>query len=180
MITSPPGNPASLPLAGAERVMGADDLIVSKTNLKGHLTYANDVFLNIADFTEREVLGKPHSVIRNAAMPRCVFRLLWNRIEAGQEIFAYVVNSSKHGDYYWVFAHVTPSFDTTGQCIGYHSNRRKPAAAAIAKIAPIYRRLLDEEARHRNGKEAVAASMSLLNAIIDEAGGDYDRFVLSL
>ena len=80
----------------------------------------------IAGYTEQEVLGKPHSLIRHPHMPRCVFKLLWDTIAGGDEIFAYVVNRCKNGDHYWVLAHVTPSRNTNGDIIGYHSNRRVP------------------------------------------------------
>lgn len=93
-------------LTGVERTFDPDQFIVSKTDLKGRITYANKVFLDIADYTEAEILGQPHSVIRHAHMPRCVFRLLWERIQTGREIFAYVVNAAKNGDHYWVLAHV--------------------------------------------------------------------------
>jgi PAS domain S-box-containing protein len=160
--------------------MGADDLIVSKTNLKGHVIYANDTFLDIAGYTADEILGKPHSIVRNAAMPRCIFRLLWETINAGREIFAYVANRTKGGDYYWVLAHVTPSFGSDGQINGFHSNRRKPTPAAIAKISELYDVLLEEERRHKNGKQSVNASYALLHRILEEKGVDYDRFVLAL
>jgi PAS domain S-box-containing protein len=169
-----------LTLDGRERVMGADDLIVSKTNLKGHVIYANDTFLDIAGYTADEILGKPHSIVRNAAMPRCIFRLLWETINAGREIFAYVANRTKGGDYYWVLAHVTPSFGSDGQINGFHSNRRKPTPAAIAKISELYDVLLEEERRHKNGKQSVNASYALLHRILEEKGVDYDRFVLAL
>lgn len=78
-----------LPPNGRQREMGDDDLIVSKTNLKGHLTYANDVFLDIAGLRLEETLGQPHRLIRHATMPRAIFQLLWETIEAGREIFAY-------------------------------------------------------------------------------------------
>lgn len=169
-----------LSVDGRERIMDDDDIIVSKTNLKGHLTYTNNVFLDIANFTAAEVLGKPHSIVRNDAMPRCIFKLLWETIQAGREIFAYVVNRTKGGDYYWVFAHVTPSFGSDGQINGYHSNRRKPTPAAIAKIKELYGVLLEEEARHKNGKESLNASFALLHRILEEKGVDYDRFVLAL
>ncbi len=68
------------------------------------------MFLTIAGYTEREVLGQPHSMIRHPDMPRGVFALLWETIASGSEIFAYVVNLAKNGDHYWVFAHVTPTF----------------------------------------------------------------------
>lgn len=79
-----------LSVDGQKRVMGADNIIVSKTKLKGHLAYTSDVFLDIADFKAGEVLGMPHSIVRNNAMPRCIFGLLWEAIQNGREIFAYV------------------------------------------------------------------------------------------
>lgn len=117
--------------------MRDDELIVSKTDLKGRITYANDVFLRVANLAPREALGAPHSLIRHPDMPRCVFKLLWDTIESGEEIFAYVINLAGNGDHYWVFAHVTPSFDASGRMVGYHSNRRRPSAEQIAKIVPI-------------------------------------------
>lgn len=74
-----------------------DSLIVSKTNLKGHLTYMNDVFLDVAGYREQELVGKPHNVIRHPDMPRCVFKLLWDQLQQGKEVFAYVVNLTKAG-----------------------------------------------------------------------------------
>lgn len=169
-----------LMVAGRERMMADDDIIVSKTNLKGHLVYANDSFLDIADFSAEEVLGKPHSVVRNDAMPRCIFKLLWETIRSGQEIFAYIVNCTKDGDHYWVLAHVTPNLDANGEITGYHSNRRKPAAAAITEIRALYTQLLAEEARHDNRKAGLEASSRLLDSILHHKGVSYDRFVLSL
>lgn len=169
-----------LNIAGNERVMADEDIIVSKTNLKGHLVYANDRFLDIADFSMAEVLDKPHSIVRNDVMPRCIFKLLWETIRSGQEIFAYVVNCTKGGDHYWVLAHVTPSFNAKGELTGYHSNRRKPTASAIQEIRSLYKALLDEEARHANRKEGLEASSRMLDFILEGKGLSYDRFVLAL
>jgi PAS domain S-box-containing protein len=178
--TAPKTEKAMLSIEGAERSMKPNDLIVSKTNLKGHLTYVNDVFLSISDFTLSDVIGKPHSVVRNAAMPRAVFRLLWSQIEAGREIFAYVVNRTKGGDHYWVLAHVTPSRDASGRITGYHSNRRKPDARALEAIKGLYATLLAEESRHANRKEGLVASAALLQTYLNDKGMDYDEYVLSL
>lgn len=87
---------------GVERFFREDEVIVSKTDLKGRLTYVNRVFINISGYQEPELLGEPHSLIRNPEMPRSVFKLLWDTIGAGREIFAYVNNMSKNGDHYWV------------------------------------------------------------------------------
>ncbi len=158
-----------------------DEIIVSKTNLKGHITYCNDVFLRVSGYTEKEVLGQPHSMIRHADMPRSVFKLLWDTIQAGSEIFAYVKNRAKNGDHYWVLAHVTPSRDASGKIVGYHSNRRVPDRVILErKIEPLYAQLLQEEARHKNRKEGLEASYGLLVATLEDAGVEYDEFIATL
>jgi len=139
-----------LQLSGKERKLGENDLIVSKTNLKGHINYANDIFLDIADFSLKDVLSKPHALVRHSDMPRCIFQLLWEYLQDGKEIFAYVVNSTKGGDYYWVFAHVTPSRDARGEITSYHSNRRRPSEKGIAAINDLSSVLLAEENSHTN------------------------------
>ena len=133
-------------LTGVERTFDADEIIVTKTDLAGKMTYCNRTFLKLAGYEERECLGVQHNLIRHPEMPRSVFKLLWDTLQAGEEIFAYVNNRSKNGDHYWVFAHVTPSYGTEGQVIGYHSNRRVPNRAVIDEhIAPLYAKLLDIE-----------------------------------
>lgn len=169
-----------LQLAGKERKLAESDLIVSKTNLKGQITYANDIFLDIADFSLGDVLNKPHSMIRNEMMPRCIFQLLWERLQGGNEIFAYVVNATKKNDYYWVLAHVTPSMNGQGDVTSYHSNRRRPSDQAIQVVSTLYNELLKEEASHANRKEGQKAGYALLMNILNEKGVDYDEFVLSI
>jgi PAS domain S-box-containing protein len=163
-----------------ERFFPEDEIIVSKTDLKGHITYANETFLKIADFTEEEILGQPHSIIRHPDMPRCVFKLLWDTIQTGNEIFAYVKNMSKNGDYYWVFAHVTPTFDESGRIIGYHSNRRVPERSQVELFTQIYRQLLDEERRHNDWRAGMEAAGTMLLEMIAAKGMEYEEFVFSV
>jgi len=171
----------SLHLTGVERTFAENEIIVSKTDLKGRLTYVNDVFLRLADYTEKECLGQPHSMIRNPEMPRCIFKLLWDTISSGNELFAYVVNRSKNGDHYWVLAHVTPSFDAGGQCVGYHSNRRVPKRATIDNtVIPLYRDLLAEENRHSNRKDGMESSFRTLTNLLAERKMEANEFALSL
>jgi hypothetical protein len=87
---------------------------------------------------------------------------------------------AKDGSHYWVFAHVTPTFDERGNIIGYHSNRRKPDRAPIERISPIYKALCEEEARHANAKEGMRASFGVLIGLLKQQGIAYDEFVLSL
>lgn len=171
----------NISVTGTERFFDDDELIVSKTDLKGRVTYCNDVFLRLSDYTERQMLGQPHSIIRHPHMPRCVFKLLWETLESGNEIFAYVINRSGNGDHYWVNAHVTPSFDAGGDILGYHSNRRVPDRTVLEeKIIPLYDRLLEEEQRHSDRKEGLAASAGMLTGVLSEAGMEYDEFIASL
>ena len=163
-----------------ELFFDSDDIIVSKTDLKGRITYANKVFCQVAGYSEAELIGQPHSIIRHPDMPRCVFKLLWDTIESKREIFAYVVNRARNGDHYWVFAHVTPTFDAQHAIIGYHSNRRVPKRSAIAQIEPIYAALSAEEARHMDRKLGLERSHQILLDTLAKKGVAYDEFVFSL
>lgn len=165
---------------GRERTFDETEIIVSKTDLKGIITYANHVFVRVAGYSESELLGKPHNVIRHPDMPRCVFKLLWDTIAEGNEIFAYVVNLCQNGDHYWVLAHVTPSYDLLGNLIGYHSSRRKPDPAKLAKVIPLYEALLECENSYSNPREGMAAATQMLMQQLEESGVEYDEFVLSL
>lgn len=157
-----------------------DDIIVSKTDLKGRITYANDVFLHISGYTEQELLGAAHNILRHPDMPRCVFKLLWDAIGERREIFAYVLNMAKNGDEYWVFAHVTASFDRAGRHVGYHSNRRVPHADALQRVKTLYATLLAEERKHASRPAAIAAASALLDDLLRSNGVDYGQFVFGL
>ena len=167
-------------IPGNERTFDVNDIIVSKTDAKGIITYANDVFLEIADYKEHEVLGKPHSLIRHPEMPRCVFKLLWDTISSGEEIFAYVLNRTKYNDYYWVLAHVTPTYGSNHEIVGYHSNRRVPNREAIKIIQPLYRRLKEVEDAQSNAKEGLKESYKILTSLMEEQQMRYDMFMYKM
>lgn len=165
---------------GRERTFREDEIIVSKTDLKGIITYANPVFVRVSGYSEEELLGAPHNLIRHPQMPRCVFKLLWDTIEAGHEIFAYVVNLCKNGDHYWVFAHVTPTFNDRGEIVSYHSSRRVPDRAAVCAVEPLYAELLACEQSYDDRKAGMEAATELLLSQLDRAGVAYEEFVFSL
>ena len=171
---------ATITPTGVERLFGEEEIIVSKTDLKGRITYSNKVFQRVSGFEESELLGMPHSMIRHPNMPRSVFHLLWDTIQQGNEIFAYVVNVCKNGDHYWVFAHVTPTFNDRHEITGFHSSRRFPDRAAVEKIESIYRILREEEQRFPNPREAAEAGRRKLTSLLEEQGVDYSEFVFSL
>lgn len=163
-----------------ERALGPDDFIVSKTDLQGRITYGNRTFIGISGYTEHELLGAPHHILRHPDMPRTVFRMLWEAIQAGREINAYVKNLAKDGAFYWVFANVTPSFDGEGRVIGYYSVRRKPGPRAVPVVEGLYRAMLEAERRAGGGQEGMRASQAVLDQALREGGQGYDEFVLGI
>lgn len=162
-------------MANQELTFGEEEFIVSKTDLNSKITYGNALFIKMSGFDEFELLGKPHNILRHEEMPAVVFKLLWSRIKEGKEIFAYVKNKTKNGDFYWVFAHVTPSFDTNRAISNYHSVRRKPSLKALEIIKPLYSKLLQKEK-----SEGVKASEEMLLQVLKDKGLTYDEFILSL
>lgn len=172
------GNPV---LTGKERFFEDDEVIVSKTDLQGKITYGNHVFLKLSGFTEQEILGKPHNIIRHPEMPRCVFKLLWDTQEKGEELFAYVNNRSKNGDNYWVFAHITPSYDLKGKLVGYHSNRRVPNRDVLTKhIEPLYQDLLKLEKSYSSPREGMDTAYKKLTDLLEEKQMSFNEFMFSL
>jgi PAS domain S-box-containing protein len=157
-----------------------DRFIVSKTDLKGRITYVNRTFCQVASYREHELLGAPHSIVRHPDMPRAVFKFMWDRLHEGHEVFAYVKNMTKLGDYYWVFAHVTPSFDSKGGFLGFHSNRRVPDRRVVNAIIPVYEALSRTEASVPNAKDGLAASYRQFNEIVQSKARSYDELVFSL
>jgi PAS domain S-box-containing protein len=162
-----------------ERVMREDDFIVSKTDLSGRITYGNRIFIEFSGYTERELLGTQHNIIRHPDMPRGVFKLLWDTIQDGRECFAYVKNMAKDGSFYWVFANVTPSYDRAGKMNGYLSVRRKPKSPAVKLLGDFYRTMLEAEQR-AGAKDAIDASSKLLTHLLTEKGMTYEEFVLAI
>lgn len=162
-------------MANSELTFGDEEFIVSKTDLNGKITYGNALFIQISGYTELEIINQPHNILRHPDMPAVVFKLLWSQVRGGKEIFAYVKNKTKIGDYYWVFAHVTPTFDSNYKITNFHSVRRKPSSKALETIKPLYTALLQKEK-----SDGVAAAEEMLNKLLKDKGVSYDEFILSL
>ena len=165
----------NIPIKNSEKRFEKNRLLVTKTDLKGKITYANHDFLQIVQMSENEMIGKPHNVIRHPDMPKVIFKTLWSNLKEEKEVHAYVKNLTADGSYYWVFANVTPSYDNHGKVIGYHSARRFPKEEALKFIKPLYEKLLEAE---KNG--GITASEKLLHKLLTEKGVSYDEFILSL
>ena len=162
-----------------ERVMREDDFIVSMTDIKGRITYGNRIFIEFSGYSERELLGSQHNIVRHPDMPRAVFKLLWDKISNKEECFAYVKNMSKDGGFYWVFTNVTPTFDPAGNITGYFSVRRKPKLSGIEAVTPLYAAMLEAEQK-AGPANAVEASGKLLADVLKQKGLSYDELVLAI
>ena len=168
-------------LTGHEKVLNDNELIVSKTDLKGRITYANRTFFKFAGYSPQQVKLAPHNIVRHPDMPRSVFKFLWDTLDSGGEVFAYVINRAANGDHYWVFAHVTPSRDLQGNIVGYHSNRRSVDRHIVQTvIAPLYAKMLAEEQRHSSNAEAMAAGLKILTDVLAQSGKSYNELIMSL
>lgn len=158
-----------------ETKMADNDFIVSKTNEKGIITYCNEIFMSMAGYNEKDLIGKNHNIIRHPDMPQVAFKLAWDLISSGKEFFGFVKNLKKDGGYYWVFANITPDYDERGKVIGYTSVRRKPPQSAIDAVTPLYCEMIKLES-----KAGMDASGKYLFDFLDKNGVTYDELVISL
>ena len=121
-----------------ETVLDEYAFLVSETDEKGKITFANDDFCKIAGYSLDELLGQPHNIVRHPDMPKVAFKSLWDTVKRGETWTGYVKNAKKGGGYYWVFATVYP-YETCDGSRGYLSCRRKPSREEIEKHEVLYR-----------------------------------------
>ena len=127
----------NMPVTDNETQMDDASLLVSQTNLKGIITYANPDFVKISGFAESELIGKNHNTVRHPDMPPAAFQDLWDHCKENRPWVGIVKNRSKNGDFYWVEAHVVPMLEQ-GNCVGYLSLRRKPSRQQISDAEKLY------------------------------------------
>jgi len=124
-----------------EYILRPDDFLVSQTDAKGKILFANDDFCKVAGYTVEELVGKQHNIVRHSDMPKAAFKDLWDTIKSGKVWTGYVKNSTKNGGYYWVFATVYPTYDSVTKQQTYLSCRRKPSKQEIADAEKLYKTL---------------------------------------
>ena len=127
-----------------EVVVKFSDFLVSETNTKGIIKFANDDFCKIAEYGLEELIGQPHNIVRHKDMPRAAFKSLWDTVQAGEVWTGYVKNRTKSGGYYWVFATVYP-FESCDGSKGYLSCRRKPSKDEILEHEALYKEWIAAE-----------------------------------
>lgn len=119
-------------------------LIVSRTDTAGVITQCNQAFIEMSGFSENEIVGEPHSILRHPEMPKVAYADLWATVSQGKKWHGYVKNLRKDGAYYWVHAVVVPNV-RNGQIVGYTSVRRKPARSKVEEAILLYAQLKAQE-----------------------------------
>ncbi len=121
-----------------ETVLDENSFLVSETDSKGNIIFANEEFCRVAEYALEELMGKPHNMVRHEDMPKAAFKDLWNTVQSGEVWNGFVKNKTKSGGYYWVFATVYPFVNESGeQC--YLSCRRKPSRENVQKHEELYK-----------------------------------------
>jgi PAS domain S-box-containing protein len=147
--------------------------IVSKTDARGVIEYANDYFVEVCGYSEEELIGKPHSIVRHPDMPKIVFKMMWDRINKRENIMAVVKNLAKNGDHYWVVTEFEPKVNPiTNEIISHTAFRKAAPRKAIETMEPIYAKLLELE--KEGGMEA---SEKFLIDFLEEKKMTYDEFI---
>jgi len=153
-----------------EIILDPKRYIVSETDQKGKITFANDYFIEVSGYTLDELVGQPHNIIRHPDTPKVVFKLLWEAISQGKNINAVVKNLSKDGRYYWIFTEFESRKDTdTGEIIGYHAARKSVSKHLLDVIAELYKKLLEIE-----NSDGVEASEEYLIRFLKDKGDDIE------
>ncbi|MBI5439102.1 MAG: Tar ligand binding domain-containing protein [Nitrosomonadales bacterium] len=150
----------NMPVTNVEREFRDGETIVSKTDLKGIITYVNPYFCEMSGYTAQESIGQPHNYIRHPDMPPEAFADLWDTIKKGKPWNGLVKNRCKNGDYYWVEANVAPVREG-GQTTGYLSVRSKPARTQVEAADAAYRLFREGKAGnlHISGGKAVRSGL---------------------
>ena len=151
-------------------------IIVSKTDANGIITYANDYFVEVCRYSQNELIGSPHNIVRHPDMPKIAFKLMWDTINEGKNFKAVVKNLAKDGRYYWVITDFEPNYDpTTGKIIEHTAYRMPAPKKAVEIITPIYAKLLEIEK-----EKGMDASYEYLKGFLEANNTTYEDFVQKL
>ncbi|WP_345987183.1 PAS domain-containing protein [Sulfurimonas sp. HSL1-2] len=155
----------------AEHEVTDVDMIVSKADAEGKITYTNPIFMKISGYSQGDLLDQPHAILRHPDMPKVIFKYLWENIKAGKDVYAFVKNLCKDGGYYLVLAQVRMAKNPDGSFRNYVSTRRRMTQKARDVILPLYAKLLEIEK-----SEGVEASEKALLDFLAENGQSADTF----
>jgi methyl-accepting chemotaxis protein len=154
----------NMPVTNVEYSLKDTDSIVSKTDLKGTITYINEDFLRVSGFTQEELLGSSHNIVRHPDMPPEAFADLWKSLKEGRPWTGLVKNRCKNGDFYWVLANATPYYENA-QLAGYLSVRSKPTQEQINVAEAAYRLFREGKAHNLKIQDGKVVKSNFLEKI---------------
>ena len=146
--------------------------IVSKTDIKGNITFVNKNFCDVSGYSEEELIGIPHNILRHPDMPRAVFFLVWSSLLRGEPVSGVVKNLAKSGKYYWVIADFDIKKDANGNIKSLTAFRRSAPQQVIDVMEDLYETMLNIEKR-----QGMKGSLSYLEAYLDERHMTYEQFL---
>jgi len=150
-------------------------MIISKTDTRGYIEYANEYFMEICGYEEYELMGQPHNIIRHPDMPKTIFRLMWESLKKGENIHVFVKNMAKDGRYYWVLTNFEMGVDQEGNIVSYYAKRKAAPQNAIAEINRLYN--IIKAIEKKQGEEM---ALNYLYGLLEEKKMTYNQFILSI
>ncbi|MHB8919517.1 MAG: PAS domain-containing protein [Halothiobacillus sp.] len=162
-----------------ERVLLRSEIISSRADYRGIITFVNPVFLKVTGYEKGEVLGQPHNMIRHPTVPRAVYRVMWDVIKAGEQFFGVTKNRCKNGDFYWTLGYFQPEIDAgTHEITGFRSTRHGLHDESLKQeFEELYQNVRQTELKYPHNAEQVQAGVECLTKQLKRRGfPDYQTF----
>ncbi len=157
-------------------VLNPKKYLVSKTDIDGIIEYGNDYFIEVSGYSETELIGKPHSILRHPDMPKVIFKIMWERIQEGGNFLAIIKNKAKDGRYYWIYTDFEINLDkVTNKPISYLAYRQAITDKIIAQIEPLYKKLVELEK-----SSDIDTAQKYFIGYLEEKGKSYDEYIEEL
>lgn len=157
-----------------EIILDKKKVIMSKTDPKGIISYANNYFMETAGYTQEEIIKKPHNIIRHPDMPKVVFKLLWEKLHKGENLYAVVKNLTKDGNYYWVVTKFETTFDSQGDILAHYARRKFVPKKVRETAESIYSLILEIE------KHDPKLAEKTFDEVLESQNLTYDDFFLEV
>lgn len=161
-----------------EHVLLRSDIISSRTDNRGIITFVNPTFLKITGYSKPEVLDQPHNIIRHPSVPRAVYRVMWEVIKAGKQFFGVTKNQCKNGDYYWTLGYFQPEFSDNQDISGYRSTRQGLHDEQLKQeFEELYTQVRQTELNYPHSADQVLAGVACLTKQLKKRGyDDYQQY----
>lgn len=155
--------------------VGKYDMLVSKTDFNGVITYANKNFVKTSGYKLSELIGAPHNIIRHPDMPKAIFFMMFDRLQKGRNFLSVLKNMTSKGDHYWVTTDFAIHKNREGGIVSFTAFRERPSRQVINEIEPLYKKMVEIE--NESGMEA---SLEYLYGFLDEKKMSYDEYIKDL